>query len=77
MFGHSTMRPHEYKKISAEVVRPIEGINEFKDHPIYLHFENEFSSEVKYLTAHEAQRLLTSLIFAIDKFNSLELPENL
>ena len=77
MYGHTTMKPHEYKRISVEVVRHINGANEFKDHPIYLHFENEFNTEVKYLTRNEAERLLSSLIMAIDKYDRQELPENL
>lgn len=57
------MKPTEFKIIKAELLREegYKGVSDFKNHPVYLHFENDFRTEVKYLTRNEAEQLFESL----------------
>jgi len=73
------MRPTEFKIIKAELLREegYKGVSDFKNHPVYLHFENDYRTEIKYLTRHEAEQLFESLRDALTQLDRRELPEML
>ena len=65
-------KEYEYQVVEAVIIPQMvqhQGVTDFKEHPVYIHFLTKNSSVIKYLTKEEAEALSASLFQCLQELD--------